>query len=1114
MAERYLFDDPNTALIKLRQFAELLARLACANIGVPSSPADEQVRVLATLRDRGVVTGDTLDLFHAIRRAGNTANHEGTGTRGDALHHLRMARQLAVWFDRAFGRRSHPYGPFVPPPNPGDATAALTAELDRLRKEATEQRAEAEKHKLTVAEAAEAERIAAAEAERAYADLNTALSLAADSETAWERERKGFEEQLAAVQTAAAQKPSEEVEKVLDRVRKAAALLEMDEAATRRRIDQQLRDAGWEADSETLRHSLGVRPQKGRNMAIAEWPTAEGPADYVLFLGLTPVAAVEAKKANEDVSGKLEQAKRYGRGFQLEPTLVSPGGPWGEFRLPFCYSTNGRGYLRQLETKSGVWFCDVRRPTNHSRALESWHTPTGLEDLLRSDEVAAQAKLAAEPTDYLPLRDYQLDAVRKVETEIAAGNRAMLVAMATGTGKTITCLGLIYRLLKAGRFRRILFLVDRTSLEQQAFDRFEAVKLEGLRPITQIYDVMRLGDLTPEPDTRLHFGTIQGMVRRILYADDPATVPTVDAYDCVIVDECHRGYTADRELSDAELTFRDEADYVSKYRRVLDHFDAVKVGLTATPAQHTVDIFGPPVYQYSYRRAVLDGWLVDHEPPLQIRTKLATDGIHWEPGSVVEYVIPRRDPTEVLTYTTPDAVDIEIDEFHRRVVTENYNRVVCGVLAEQIDPSQPGKTLIFCVNDAHADLVVSLLKKAFAARYEEVEDDAVMKITGKSDKPLKLIKRLQNERLPSVAVTVDLLTTGTDVPALTNLVFLRRVRSRILYEQMLGRGTRLCPDLFGPTQDKSCFRVFDAVNLYAALLPHSDMRPVVTRPNLPFAQLAAELDTLTDPNARAEVHDQFLAKLRAKRRVLESNEVNADGCRRLTGLTPADLVTHFATLTPDQACDFFRANPKLPEFLDLAKLEPERLLLSGHSDELVSAEHGYGEGQQRPADYLESFREFVTANRDKLAALSLVATRPRELTRTALKELRAALHEAGFTETHLQTAWRDTRNEDIVATLIGHIRHVMTGEPLLPYKERVAAAMKKVLASRPWKPPQRKWLERIGKQLETDTVVDRQAFDQGQFQAEGGFTRLNKVFDNELEAILGQIVDAIWPTAA
>ncbi|MDB5308640.1 MAG: Type site-specific deoxyribonuclease [Gemmataceae bacterium] len=1115
-AERYVFDDPNTALFKLRQFAELLAQEAAAQIGLPVGPQDDFVRLLQLLRDSDGASRDVLDLFHGLRKAGNAAAHGHAEDRSEALHQLRMARQVAVWFHRSFGDPKYKFGPFLPPPDPAAASAALAAELVRLRQEAVAQSLQAERLRLTAAEASAHREQAEAEAERAYGELRAALELAGETETRLAAERAEFEKRLAEVRAASAEKPAAEIQAVFDRIRMASALVELDEAATRRRIDEQLRDAGWEADSETLEHSQGVRPQKGKNLAIAEWPTTEGPADYVLFLGLTPVAAVEAKKLNTDVAGKIGQAKRYSTGFRAEPGLATVGGPWGEYRLPFCFSTNGRPYLRQLETQSGVWFWDARRPTNLSRALEGWYTPAGLEAMLKADQAAADAKLADEPTDYLPLRDYQLAAVGAIERAIAAGRRAMLVAMATGTGKTMTCLGLIYRLLKSGRFRRVLFLVDRTSLEDQAFTKFEAVRLEGLRAITEIYDVKRLGDLTPDPATRLHFGTAQGMAKRILYADDPPAVPPVDAYDCVVVDECHRGYTIDRELSDAELTFRDEADYISKYRRVLDHFDAVKIGLTATPAQHTVEIFGEPLpdAQYTYRQAVIDGWLVDHEPPLQIVTRLGEDGITWKPGEVIDYVIPRRNPTEVLKTTAPDTVNVEIDEFHKRVITKPYNEVVCECLAAHIDPSLPGKTIVFCVNDKHADLVVTLFKKAFEKQYGEVEEEAVLKITGQADKPLRLIKRFQNERLPSVAVTVDLLTTGIDVPEITNLVFLRRVRSRILYEQMLGRGTRLCPDLHGPKEGKAAFRVFDAVNLYAALLDHTDMRPVVTRPKLSFQDLAAELQALKATDARAEVFEQFVAKLRAKGRVLSSNDANADGCWRLTGMEPAAFVNHMAGLTPEDARDWLAVRPKVPEFLDLTRIEPERVLISSHVDQVIRQERGYGKDGKRPGDYLDSFRTYITQYRDTVAAMLVVARRPRDLTRQQLKELKLALDEAGFTETQLQTAWRETRNEDIAATIIGYVRHIITGEPLRPYKERVAAAMKTVLASRPWTPPQRKWLEKIGKQLETETVVDREAFDKGQFQADGGFNRLNKVFNGELEAILGQIVDAIWPIAA
>jgi type I restriction enzyme R subunit len=201
-------------------------------------------------------------------------------------------------------------------------------------------------------------------------------------------------------------------------------------------------------------------------------------------------------------------------------------------------------------------------------------------------------------------------------------------------------------------------------------------------------------------------------------------------------------------------------------------------------------------------------------------------------------------------------------------------------------------------------------------------------------------------------------------------------------------------------------------------------------------------------------------------------------------------------------------------FLDRAgSLDARRVLISEHPDELRRLERGYGTAA-KPQDYIESFRRFVTENVDKIPALVVVTQRPRDLTRKQLQELKLALDEAGFTEASLQTAWREATNQDIAATIIGYVRHVAGGQPLLPYKERVQKGMQQILASRAWTPPQRRWLERIGKQLEVETIVDREALDHGQFQAEGGFTRLNKIFNGQLDHILGEITDAVWAVAA
>ncbi|MDP2829196.1 MAG: DEAD/DEAH box helicase family protein, partial [Sulfuricellaceae bacterium] len=321
-------------------------------------------------------------------------------------------------------------------------------------------------------------------------------------------------------------------------------------------------------------------------------------------------------------SGTLQQAKRYSRTFTPSNETILPSENWGSdaaYRVPFAFSSNGRPYLRQLATRSGIWFCDLRRPEYLGHALDGWYTPEGLTSLLKRDEDKAHQKLVADPFNYgFPLRHYQKDAIRAAEQAIEAGQREMLLAMATGTGKTKTCIALIYRLLKAQRFRRILFLVDRSALGEQATNAFKDTRMENLQTFADTFGIKELDEQAPDGDTAVHVATIQGMVQRVLYAGEDATPPAVDQYDCIVVDECHRGYLLDRELSDAEMTFRGYEDYISKYRRVLDYFDAFKVGLTATPALHTSQIFGAPIYTYGYREAVIDGYLVDYEPPVQI----------------------------------------------------------------------------------------------------------------------------------------------------------------------------------------------------------------------------------------------------------------------------------------------------------------------------------------------------------------------------------------------------------------------------------------------------------------------------------------------------------------
>lgn len=499
---------------------------------------------------------------------------------------------------------------------------------------------------------------------------------------------------------------------------------------------------------------------------------------------------------------------------------------------------------------------------------------------------------------------------------------------------------------------------------------------------------------------------------------------------------------------------------------------------------------------------------MDYEPPVQIYTELSKKSIKWQAGEKVKVYDQKCNKIEL--FKTPDAIKIDVDGFNRKVITESFNRVICEYLATELDPSTKQKTLIYCANDAHADMVVDLLKTAFKQHYGSIDDDAVIKITGAADKPLQLIRRYKNEHNPNVAVTVDLLTTGIDVPEICNLVFLRQVNSRILFDQMLGRATRLCDDI-----GKETFRVFDAVKIFESLKNMTAMQPVVVDPKISFTQLAQELTTVTDDESRTLVRDQFVAKLQRKKRHL--SEKAAQDFETSAGMSPDAFIQKLRTMSLDKVADWFAQNPDLGEILDRkgeGSAPPQ--FVSDHEDQLHSVERGYGQAK-KPGDYLKEFSSYIRSHSNDIPALLTVLTRPRELTRKQLRELVMALDKAGYTETNLATAWRQMTNQDIAARIIGYIRQAAIGDALIPYEQRVDHALQTIMASKSWTTPQRQWLQKIAAQTKANLVVDRAAFDDPDlvFKREGGgFSRLDRIFGGELQHVLESFNDSLWQSVA
>lgn len=1116
LAERFFSEDANTSLIKSRQFGEYMVKEIAALSGVydPTGreTANDLIRRLSALQ---VLPKEVSDIFHAIRKRGNDAAHSLAGSPSEALAALKFCRALGVWYRRTYGRDAgFKPGPFVPPKASSAIDETTKSELEALRRQVQEAEARLAAAHASAEELTKARAAAEELARQAAADS----AVLAQTAVATEANQAELAQKLAQLQKEAEAQSQQLQMEFKQAGLQAASRLELDERQTRRLIDMQLVDAGWEADSGTLVHQKGARPEEGRNLAIAEWPSEGGRADYALFIGLTCVGVIEAKRESVDVPSTLHQAERYARTIELPPEHRHPHGPWKHgladpFRVPFVFATNGRPFVRQWQTKSGIWFCDLRRDTDHARPLTAWFSPRDLLEILETDLDAAAQGLAEESFGKGKMRPYQEEAIAAIENAVVAGQRDILVSMATGTGKTRTAIALMYRLLKHKRFRRILFLVDRKALGKQTNDALETTEIEGLLNFAQIYKVAGLEKKIPETEDQVQVATVQSLIARILNEPDPAKRPTPGTFDCIIVDEAHRGYTLDAELREGDIGFRNLDDYQSAYRQILDYFDAVKVALTATPALHTREIFGHPVFHYGYRQAVVEGYLNDHLPPKRITTALSEAGIHFDGGEEVEII--DRTTGQIDLFELPDEVSLDYDvaDFNKRVYSEAFNRMVCRAIAAEIPPGKPGKTLIFAARDAHADDIVRLLVEELQEEHgkDAVPHAMVMKITGNVDKADDLILKFKNDPYPKYVVTVDLLTTGVDVPSICNLVFVRRVKSRILYDQMIGRATRLCPEI-----GKENFRIFDAVDLYAELQEMTDMRPVVVKPDVSLGQLVTDLQNAATEEDKSWVAGQVIVRMRAMTKRMD--EETRESFERHTGETPEMTVQRLSTCSGPELEAWLSAHPRAVELLERRPVQMARgndgVVISTHEDELLRIEEIFGKNTT-PEDYITGFERFVRENMNQVPALIAVTQRPRDLTRKELSELAGLLDERNYSEAMLRAAYGRARNADIAAHIIGFVRQAALGDPLIPYATRVDNAILKIEASRPWTQKQKEWLRRIGRALKDKPVADPTLLDQGVFADKGGFNRISQEFDGDLDEVLHAFNEAIWtPPAA
>lgn len=1057
-AENYLYSDPNVCIYKLGMFAERLVQeiLMFEHIEEPRMDNTHANRI-RLLKRAGLLPNEIEDILYILRKTRNSAVHTEMDSVDKAKMLLPMTYNLAVWFIETYGDWEYVAKQFVMPEEAHQAD--LKSVIDDQEKKI-------------------------AELSKKLAKITTAVSGTTQKERA-------------------------------KRAETVSSMMEWNEAQTRYLIDEQLRKAGWEADTVNLRYSKGTRPVKGRNIAISEWPTnsafsKKGYVDYAFFKGEKLIALMDAKKASEDVAATIDvQVKDYAKHIKEEHVSYTVG-VWDEYQVPFLFASNGRTFLEQLRTKSGIWFLDARKSSNQPYPIRNWFSPSDLEEKLKQDIDQANENLATYNNSFmedpkgLNLRDYQIMAINKATEAIVNGKRTVLLAMATGTGKTRTVLGLIYKMLESKRFHRILFLVDRVSLGEQAMDTFKDVRIKDLMTLDEIYELKAIDDNDISMETKVSVSTVQGLLRRTVLSETPDLMP--GAFDLIIVDEAHRGYILDREMTQEEILYDNQDDYMSKYKQVIEYFDAVKVALTATPALHTTEIFGKPIFTYSYREAVIDGWLVDHDPPYIINTDFIENNVKFKKGETLAEYDP--DTNELINGAVlQDELDFDVSEFNKKIVLPDHTRKVLEEISNYLNPESKEKTLIFAVNDNHADCIVDTLRDIY--KPYGISNDAIMKITGKTaggnkKKILQIIKQFKNNQYPNIAVTVDLLTTGIDVPSICNLVFMRKINSRILFEQMIGRATRLCSEI-----SKTHFNIFDAVRVYDDLDSTSGMKSVSVSKTM--SELLEDLFR-NDGESKQQVKDRILVRLQRKNNDLVFEQKYAIS-ERLNGI---DLKTYIKKLKSCAEDTFVKTCIKDKEFLlwvDSLKGKKRGYYYSIKPDILRETTRGYG-NTEKPEDYLEAFTKFVNENKDKIEAIRIACTKPSDMTRAQLKELKLVLDEENFTETNLNEATSSVTNAHIVADIIAYVRQAVLKTPLFNHDERIAVAFDKLTSAHRFNKMQMDLLNKIKTYMLHESILNTETFEAPVFKMEGGFERFNKKFGGKLVEIIREINTYIYEGVA
>jgi type I restriction enzyme R subunit len=943
------------------------------------------------------------------------------------------------------------------------------------------------------------------------------------------------------------------------------------EAKAREKIDALLEQAGWLVqDREEMNLTAGDA------IAVREFKLEKGHGyvDYLLFVDGNAVGVVEAKPAGYSFTSVEFQAKKYVEG--LPDSLTAPRTP-----LPFAYISTGEETV----------FINELDPQPRSRPVFSFHRPETLRQWLTADTLdgwlkqsggfytraddtkpsTLRARLRAMPPVELPgLWPNKVQAIVNLEKSLFDDRPRALIQMATGSGKTLLAVTEIYRLIKFGGARRVLFLVDRANLGEQAEKEFQGFRApDDNRKFNELYNVQRLTSNTIGSSSKVVVSTIQRLYSILkgepeldpeaeehTPMDDEPTLPKEPApvvyntaippefFDVIFIDECHRSI-------------------YSLWRQVLDYFDAYLLGLTATPAKHTYGYFNQNVVmEYPHERAVADGVNCDYEV-YRIRTSITAAGstIEAVPGTMVGY---RDRQTRRMRWEAPDE-DVQYTgaDLDRNVVATDQIRLIVQTFRDKVlretfpDRTDVPKTLIFAKDDSHAEDIVKIVREEFG-KGNEFCQKITYKVTGA--RPADLIQSFRNSYNPRIVVTVDLIATGTDIKPVEIVMFMRSVHSRVLFEQMKGRGVRVMnPDeLRAVTPDakaKTHFLIVDCVGVTEKTL--SDTKPLEKNPSV-------SLKVLLDHVAAGGVKDDYLSSLASRLAridkqcgpedkkligdtsggmslgsisgalvtALDADEQHA-AARSMFGLsvtdTPtAEQIAKAAAPLKKAAIQALMAAPPLRKLILDLRQKFEQIVDEVSKDTLLAEQTGYSpEARQKAEALVKSFESYLAEHKDEIDALQIFYSVPHKK-RLRFEDIQALANAISapprsWTTEKLWRAYETLEKSKVhgasaqrlLTDIVSLVRFALhqDGE-LVPHTDRVRERFRNWLAQqtnngRTFSDEQVQWLGMMRDHIATSLQIDMDSFDLTPFTNEGGLARASKVFGKNLKGIVQELNEVL-----